>query len=170
MGIIPDHIIPSNIDETQLKGELPRQLAARLAIEKAQFVASSINSGIIIGSDTVSTVGRRILNKAETDEDVKASLRLMSHRRHTVYTGVCVIKKTNSETRQLFKISKSIVKFKKLSEEEIEAFCLTREGIGKAGGCSMNGYAESFVSYLSGSFSGIIGLPLYETMLMLKNI
>lgn len=170
VGIIPDQIIPADIDETQKNGETPRKLAERLGIEKAQFIASSINNGIIIGADTVSAVGRRIMHKAENNDDIRAYLSLMSNRRHNVYTGVCVIKKENGETRQLFKISKSIVKFKKLTNQEIEAFCLLGEGIGSAGGCARNGYAESFVTYFSGSFSGIIGLPLCETMNMLRSL
>lgn len=170
VGIIPDQIIPADIDETQKKGEIPKKLAERLGIEKAQFVASSINNGIIIGADTVAAVGRRVMHKTENNDEVRACLNLISNRRHAIYTGVCVIKKENGETKQLFKISKSIVKFKKLSNKEIEAFCLTGEGIGKAGGYALSGYAESFVTYLSGSFSGIIGLPLYETMSMLKSL
>lgn len=170
VGIIPDQIIPAEIDETQKKRETPRKFAERLGIEKAQFIASSVNYGIIIGADTVAAVGRRIMHKAENNDDIRAYLNLMSNRRHNVYTGVCVIKKENGETRQLFKISKSIVKFKKLTNQEIEAFCLTGEGIGKAGGYDLSSYAESFVTYFSGSFSGIIGLPLCETMSMLKSL
>lgn len=170
IGIIPDKIIPADIDEAEKKGELPKNLAYRLAFEKASFVASSIEEGIIIGADTVSVAGRSILHKAVDGDDVRKYLKLLSNRRHSVYTGVCVIKKTNLETKKSIKVVKSILKFKKLTEAEIEFYCSSGEGIGKAGGCSMSGYAESFVIYMSGSFSNIIGLPLYETNIMLESM
>ena len=170
IGIKPDFIIPSDIDESERAGELPRQLAHRLSFEKAAFVAATIEQGIIIGADTIPLVGRRIMRKAVTSEDVRLSLKLLSQRRHSVYTGVCVIKKTSTETIKLIKVVKSIVKFKHLSDTEIEYFCSTNQGIGNAGGYTLTGYAESFVSYLSGSFSNIIGLPLCETINMLKSV
>ena len=170
IGLIPDFVIPSDIDESERDGELPRQLAHRLSFEKAAFVAATIEQGIIIGADTIPLVGRRIMRKAVTSEDVRLSLKLLSQRRHSVYTGVCVIKKTSTETIKLIKVVKSIVKFKHLSDTEIEYFCSTNQGIGNAGGYTLTGYAESFVSYLSGSFSNIIGLPLCETINMLKSV
>ncbi len=170
IGLIPDFVIPSDIDESERDGELPRQLAHRLSFEKAAFVAATIEQGIIIGADTIPLVGRRIMRKAVTSEDVRLSLKLLSQRRHSVYTGVCVIKKTSTETIKLIKVVKSIVKFKHLSDTEIEYFCSTNQGIGNAGGYTLTGYAESFVSYLSGSFSNIIGLPLCETVNMLKSV
>ena len=170
IGLIPDFVIPSDIDESERAGELPRQLAHRLSFEKAAFVAATIEQGIIIGADTIPLVGRRIMRKAVTSEDVRLSLKLLSQRRHSVYTGVCVIKKTSTETIKLIKVVKSIVKFKHLSDTEIEYFCSTNQGIGNAGGYTLTGYAESFVSYLSGSFSNIIGLPLCETVNMLKSV
>ena len=170
IGLIPDFVIPSDIDESERAGELPRQLAHRLSFEKAAFVAATIEQGIIIGADTIPLVGRRIMRKAVTSEDVRLSLKLLSQRRHSVYTGVCVIKKTSTETIKLIKVVKSIVKFKHLSDTEIEYFCSTNQGIGNAGGYTLTGYAESFVSYLSGSFSNIIGLPLCETINMLKSV
>ena len=170
IGITPDFVIPSDIDEAEQAGELPRQLANRLSFEKAAFIAATVDQGIIIGADTIPTVGRRIMRKAMTAEDVRLSLQLLSQRRHSVYTGVCVIKKTSTETVKLIKVVKSIVKFRHLSTSEIEYFCSTNQGIDKAGGYTLTGYAESFVSYLSGSFSNIIGLPLCETINMLKSV
>ena len=123
IGLIPDFVIPSDIDESERDGELPRQLAHRLSFEKAAFVAATIEQGIIIGADTIPLVGRRIMRKAVTSEDVRLSLKLLSQRRHSVYTGVCVIKKTSTETIKLIKVVKSIVKFKHLSDTEIEYFC-----------------------------------------------
>ena len=170
IGITPDFIMPADIDETEEIGELPKHLAHRLSFKKAAFIASSVSEGIIIGADTIPVVGRRIMRKAGTAEDVRSSLKLMSNRRHSVYTGVCVIKKTSSETRKLIKVVKTTLKFKNLSEEEIEFYCASGEGIGKAGGCSLSGYAESFVIYIAGSYSNVIGLPLYETSSMLRSL
>ncbi len=170
VGIIPDFVIPSEIDESERPGELPRHLAQRLSFEKAACVAATLEQGIVIGADTIPIVGRRIMRKAMTSEDVRLSLQLLSQRRHSVYTGVCVIKKTATEMRKSIKVVKSIVKFKQLSEAEIEYFCSINQGIGKAGGYTIAGYAESFVSYISGSFSNIIGLPLCETVNMLKSV
>ena len=170
IGIKPDFVIPSDIDESERPGELPRLLALRLSFEKAAFVAATIEQGIIIGADTIPLVGRRIMINAVFSVYVSVSLMLFLQRRHSVYTGVCVIRKTPTETVKLIKVVKSTVKFKYLSNADIEYFCSTNEGIGKAGGYTLTGYAETFVSYLSGSFSNIIGLPLYETANMLKSM
>ena len=170
VGIEPDQVIPADIDETEYPAETPKKIAERLSYGKAVAVANTIEHGIVIGADTVPVVGRKIMRKAESPEDVGKSLRLLSQRRHQVYTGVCVIKKDGSNTRKLHRIVKSIVKFKKLSSQEIDYYCASGEGIGKAGGYTLTGYAESFVPFLSGSYSNIIGLPLFETMNMLNSI
>jgi len=167
--IIPDIIEPADIDETQRKGEHPRILAKRLAFEKAMFIASKYEQGVIIGADTVPVVGTKVMRKAATALDVKESLTMLSHRRHQLYTGVCVIKKDASGIKTSQKVVKSILKFKKLSPAEIDFYCQLGEGIGKAGGYTVSGYAESFLSFVSGSFSNIIGLPLFETMNMLNS-
>jgi septum formation protein len=170
VGIKPDFVIPADIDESEKARELPKHLAQRLSFEKASFIAATVEEAIIIGADTIPVVGRRIMRKAANADDVRTSLKLLSHRRHSVYTGVCIIKKTSTEMKVLTKVVKSIVKFKQLSDAEIEYFCSTDQGINKAGGYTLTGYAESFVTYLSGSFSNIIGLPLCETVNMLRSI
>lgn len=170
VGIEPDQVIPADIDETEYPGETPRKMAERLSYGKAVAVANTIERGIVVGADTIPVVGRRIMRKAESAEDVRKSLQLLSQRRHQVYTGVCVIKKDGRKMRELRRIVKSIVKFKKLSGEEIDYYCASGEGINKAGGYTLTGYAESFVSFLSGSYSNIIGLPLFETMNMLNSV
>lgn len=167
--IIPDLIIPANIDERELKNEQPRELAKRLAYQKAITVADNYKQAVVIGSDTVPVVGTRIMRKATNSLEVKESLIMLSQRRHRIYTGVCVIKKDNNGVKVSQKVVKSILKFKKLSPAEIDFYCLLGEGIGKAGGYTVSGYAESFVSFISGSFSNIIGLPLFETMNMLNS-
>jgi septum formation protein len=170
IGITPDRILPAHINEQQLRNELPRKLAYRLAFEKASKVASTIDSGIVIGADTVAVAGRRVIDKAKNDDDVRRSLEMLSNRRHQIYTSVCVIKKTFNETKVSNNTVKSIVKFKKLCPKEIEYYCNLGEGIGKAGGYTISGYAECFVAFIAGSFSNIIGLPLYETTNMLGSM
>ncbi|MEM6338914.1 MAG: nucleoside triphosphate pyrophosphatase [Pseudomonadota bacterium] len=170
IGITPDQVIPSDIDETELPKESPRKLAERLAFEKATAIANTVDKGIIIGADTVPAVGRSIMRKATTQDDIRKSMELLSNRRHRIYTGVCVIKKDEAEYRTLNRVVKSILKFKKLSKAEIEYYCTLEEGIGNAGGYTVQGYAESYISFLSGSFSNIVGLPLFETMNMLNSV
>lgn len=170
INIVPDFIIPSDIDESEHKGEHPRKLAERLAFEKARAVAQNIEKAIIIGADTVPVVGTKIMRKATNAYDVKESLQILSRRRHQVYTGICIIKKDASNIKISKKIVKSILKFKKLTNKEIEFYCNLGEGIDKAGGYTISGYAESFVSFISGSFSNVIGLPLFETMNMLNSM
>lgn len=170
IGITPDQVLPADIDETELPKESPRKLAERLAIEKAKAIANVIDKGIIIGADTVPTVGRSIMRKAVTEDDIRKSMELLSNRRHRIYTGVCIIKKDKAEYRTLNRVVKSILKFKKLSKTEIDYYCTLKEGIGNAGGYTVQGYAESYISFLSGSFSNIVGLPLFETMNMLNSV
>lgn len=169
VGIEPDQVLPADIDETEYRSELPKNLALRLSIEKATAIANDIDRGIILGSDTVPVVGRTIMRKAASADEVRESLIMLSQRRHRIYTGVCIIKKEDGQIRQLQRVVKSIIKFKKLSKEEIDYYCVSGEGIGKAGGYTLSGYAESFVSFLSGSFSNVIGLPLFETVNMLNS-
>lgn len=170
VGIEPDQIIVSDIDETEHKSETPKNLALRLAKEKALAVAAPLANCVIIGADTVPVAGRQIMRKAASEQDVRESLQLLSQRRHQIYTGVCVLKKDHNGTKVLARVVKSTVKFKKLSVQEIDYYCTLGEGIGKAGGYTLTGHAESFVSFLSGSFSNIIGLPLFETLNMLNSM
>ncbi|NRB10658.1 MAG: septum formation inhibitor Maf [Rickettsiaceae bacterium] len=169
IGIIPDKIIPADIDECSKPKELPPRLASRLAFEKATKIANNFNQGIIIGADTVPVIGRTAIGKAETDEDVRRSLQLLSQRRHRIYTAVCVIYKNEGVTRTSQRLVKTILKFKKLSDKEIDYYCGLKEGLGKAGGYSVAGYAGSFIAFISGSFSNVIGLPLFETKNMLES-
>jgi septum formation protein len=170
VGLDPDIVIASDIDETEHPGEKPSQMAQRLSYNKAMVIADQVEHGVIIGADTIPVVGRRIMRKAINANDVRESLQLLSRRRHQIYTGVCIIKKDGNEIRELHRVVKSIVKFKTLSKEEIDYYCASVEGIGKAGGYTLTGHAESFVSFLSGSFSNIIGLPLFETLNMLNSV
>ena len=169
--VFPTQIIPANIDETEYLRELPNQLVTRLAQEKAEVVAKKISGeAIIIAADTVVVHGRKILPKALTSEDVRYCLNILSGRRHRVYTGICIIKKTLEQVLLRQKLVQTIVKFKRLSQQEIEFYCSLDEGINKAGGCGIHGYAEAFVPSIYGSYSNIMGLPLLETMHMLTSL
>ncbi len=165
MGLRPDQIIPADIDETRRKGEKPRALAQRLAFEKAQAVAAKHPGAVILGSDTVVACGARVLGKAETAEDVRRFLTLLSGRRHHVFTGVALALPGG---RVLQKMSDSIVTFKRLEAAEIDAYAASGEGIGKAGGYAIQGRAACLIRFMSGSYSGIVGLPLYETGVLFK--
>lgn len=172
--IIPDQIIPAHIDESEQKGELPGKVAFRLAYQKAIAVVDKIenskNDILIIAADSVVAKGRRTLPKASTKEEVRYCLEMLSQRRHKVYTGICIIKRSNNEQQIRKKLVQTIVKFKKLSSKEIDFYCDIGEGIDKAGGYSILGYAESFVEFISGSFSNVRGLPLFETKNMLDSL
>ena len=160
IGIVPDSIIPADINEYPIDGELPRQHAGRLSCEKAAAIAKKEDRAFILSADTVVGVGRRILPKAETDEDVMTCLRLMSGRSHRVFTGVALI---DPEGILRSRIVETRIKFKRLSEQDLKQYISSKEGLGKAGGYGIQGLAECFINHLSGSYSNVVGLPLTET-------
>jgi len=170
IGLEPDALLPADLDETPQKGELPRSLAARLAGEKADAAAKvaaarpELADAYIIGADTVVCVGRRILPKCEVVDEALQCLRLLSGRAHRVYTGVSLITPKGAERRKLVE---SRVRFKRLSTTEIESYLASGEWRGKAGGYALQGLAGSFAVKLVGSYSSVVGLPLYETMNLL---
>jgi len=164
IGIVPDQIISPDIDETPLRDELPRPYAMRMAQAKAAAVVSA--DRLVLAADTVVAAGRRILPKAESAEDVRACLQLLSGRRHRVMTAVVLAPPEGGRTTE--RLVESVVTFNRLSEAQIEAYVATREGEGKAGGYAINGVAASFVRFLSGSHSGVVGLPLFETAQLLR--
>ncbi len=161
IGIIPAKIAPTDIDETPLKGELPRALALRLAGEKA---AASQEAGFVLAADTVVGVGRRILPKTEAREEADTCLRLMSGRAHQVVTGIAV---RNPEGVIQTKAVMTRVQLKRLTEREIADYLDSDEWRGKAGGYGIQGRAAAFVAHLSGSYTGVVGLPIYETRALL---
>ena len=169
IGIHPI-VMPADIDETEYKRELPFDVASRLSQEKAEAIAPSIESGYIIAADSVSAVGRRIMPKAVTKEMVADCLRAFSGRRHNLYTGVHIIKKTADKIEARHRVVHTVIKFKNLSADEIDFYVHSGEGLNKAGGYSIQGFAQSYVSFIGGSFSNIIGLPLYETRNMLLSL
>ena len=164
ISVEPGRIVSPDIDESPHKAELPRVYALRMAVEKAMAVARR-QGEIILSGDTTVAVGRRILQQA-TDPDMQRSfLELLSGRRHHVLSAVCVI---DAKGNVRSKISDTIVRFKRLSPREIDAYIACGEGVGKAGGYAIQGRAEALVDWMAGSHSGVIGLPLYETRLLLK--
>lgn len=163
-GIVPDVVVPAAIDETPLKAEQPRLHALRLAREKALAVAR-VEPGVVLAADTVVGLGRRILPKAGSDEEVRACLSMLSGRRHQVWTAVAVAK-GDGTIRQRAVLTR--VAFARLTEAQVAAYLACREGIGKAGGYAIQGRAETFVRFLGGSYSNVVGLPLLETTALLK--
>lgn len=160
IGLSPEHIIPADINEDPIEGELPKPHALRLACEKAQKVALENPGEIILASDTVVGVGRRILPKTKDRKSAEACLRLLSGRAHRVFTGIAVID-TDGILRS--RVSETRLKFKRLSEAEITAYLDSEEWDGKAGGYGIQGLAGAFIHHLSGSYTGVVGLPVYET-------
>jgi septum formation protein len=164
LGVEPARVVHTDIDETPLKGELPRLYAARMAREKALAAADS--SAWVLAGDTVVAVGRRILPKAEDKGTARACLELMSGRRHRVLSAIALLAPDGTMRERL---SETEVRFKNLSAEEIRAYLVGGEWHGKAGGYAIQGSAEGLIAWISGSHSGVVGLPLFETRALLKS-
>ncbi|BAK68187.1 MULTISPECIES: Maf family protein [Sphingobium] len=165
IGVTPDGIDPADIDETPRKGELPAVYAARMAQEKGVAVAARHPGALVLSGDTVVACGRRILPKAEDEATARTCLGLLSGRRHRVLSAVTLI---DGDGRARHKLSTSTVTFKRLHPDEIAAYLASGEWHGKAGGYAIQGRAAGLVRALSGSPSGVIGLPLYETRTLLN--
>jgi septum formation protein len=167
VGVKPDRIIPSDIDESVLASELPRPHALRIATAKAKALQArpGMDGCVILSADTVVSVGRRILPKAEDDRTVATCLKLLSGRRHTVMTAVALI---DTAGKLRTRICETKVAFRRLDEREIAEYCKSQEGLGKAGGYAIQGHAAVFVRFISGSYSNVVGLPLMETFQMLR--
>jgi septum formation protein len=167
IGLEPDAVAAAEVDETPLKDETPRQLATRLAVAKAAVVAAQHAGSHILAADTVVALGRRILPKAESAEEVRACLDLLSGRAHRVLTGVCAI---GPDGRRIHRLVESRLHFKRLTAGDIESYLACGEGVGKAGGYGVQGRAGRFVISLQGSYSSVVGLPLYETANLLGGL
>lgn len=165
IGVTPDAVDPADIDETPLRDELPPQHAARLAKEKALAVAARRPDALVLAADTVVACGRRILPKAEDPETARRCLGLLSGRRHRVFGGVCLIIPGG---RKMVRLVRTDVAFKRLSEAEIAAYVASDEWRGKAGGYAVQGAAAAFVRWMGGSYSNVVGLPLFETAALLS--
>ncbi|WP_029002943.1 Maf-like protein [Azorhizobium doebereinerae] len=167
-GIEPDRLMPADVDETPERGELPRRLALRLAQQKGELVAERAREAgmpaLVLAADTVVAVGRRILPKPELQDEAEACLRLLSGRAHRVFTGICVV---SAKGRARTRLVETRLRFKRLSHDDINAYLACGEWRGKAGGYAIQGIAGSFVVKLSGSYTGVVGLPLAETIALL---
>jgi septum formation protein len=169
-GIEPDMLLPADVDEIPKKGELPRACANRLARAKAEAALAAVRhdedlkGAFILAADTVVAVGRRILPKAELLDEASQCLRLLSGRNHRVYTGLCLVTPREGFRQRLVETR---VRFKRLSEEDIEAYLASGEWRGKAGGYAAQGLAGTFIVKLVGSYSNVVGLPLYEATTLL---
>lgn len=169
-GIEPDALRPTDIDETPKRGELPRACANRLARAKADAALTLINvdeelrGAYILSADTVVAVGRRILPKADLLDEAAQCLRLLSGRNHRVHTAVCLVTPSGAFRQRLVETK---VRFKRLNDEDIEAYLASGEWRGKAGAYAAQGIAGSFIVKLVGSYSNVVGLPLYETTALL---
>lgn len=167
IGLVPDAVEAADLDEAPQPHETPRRLALRLAQAKAMYVAARAPDAHVLGADTVVAIGRRVLPKAEDAAEVRACLRLLSGRAHRVLTGVAVVAPGGRVSSRLVE---SRVHFKRLSEGDIETYLTCGEGIGKAGGYAIQGHAGALVISLQGSYSGVVGLPLYETANLLAGL
>lgn len=167
IGLTPDRVEPANLDETPLADETPRLLATRLARAKAVAARQAWPDAFVLAADTVVCAGRRVLPKAETETQARACLKLLSGRAHRVLTGVCL---AAPDGRQAFRLNESRVHFKRLSVGETDAYLASGEWRGKAGGYAIQGRAGAFVTALQGSYSGVVGLPLYETGCLLDGL
>ena len=167
IGLAPARIVPAEIDETPVPDETPRRLALRLAAAKAAAVRAAEPDAFILAADTVVAVGRRLLGKAEDEEEARAFLALLSGRAHRVLTAVTVLAPGGRTAERL---NETRVRFKRLTASEIDGYVQSGEWRGKAGGYGIQGRAERFVLTLSGSYSGVVGLPLYETCAALGGV
>lgn len=163
VGIAPEQVVAADIDETPHKGELPARYAARMAREKAGIVAALYPEKMVLAADTVVACARRIFPKAEDARTAVICLRHLSGRRHRVYTAVCLIK----GGREYEETAVTQLRMNRLSDKQIAEYIVSKEWEGKAGGYSIQGYAESFIPWISGSYSNVVGLPLHETLKLL---
>ncbi|MDB5447801.1 MAG: nucleotide-binding protein implicated in inhibition of septum formation [Phenylobacterium sp.] len=167
VGLVPDAVIGAELDESPLKDETPRRLALRLAAEKAARVAAAEPGAFVLAADTVVAVGRRVLPKVETHGEGRRCLELLSGRAHRVLTAVALM---SPDGRRAERLVETRVWFKRLTEEETRGYLESGEGQGKAGGYAIQGRAGGFVSHLQGSYSGVVGLPLHETLNLLTGL
>lgn len=163
VGIVPQQVVAADIDETPHKAELPAKYAARLAQEKAAVVAAKFPNDIVLAADTVVACGRKIFPKAEDAKTATMCLKHLSGRRHRVYTAICVMK----NDKKYEDIVLTQLKMNRLSDKQIADYVASKQWEGKAGGYGIQGTAEAFIPWISGSYSNVVGLPLYETLKLL---
>jgi len=165
-NIFPDLIEPANIDESIKKKEKPKLFLKRICFEKALNIQNKYKHDIILSADTIVTTNQKIFGKPSDKKDAIKTLKYLSGRNHNVSTGVCVLYKNKKK----IKIIDTKIKFKKLHDDEINQYIKTNEWSDKAGSYAIQGHAERFVIKINGSYSNVVGLPLYETVNLLKSI
>lgn len=165
IGVAPDRTLSPDIDETPLRGELPRLCAERLARAKAARVSEP--DGFVLAADTIVAAGRRILGTPRTAPEAEACLRLLSGRRHRVITAVVLL---GPGGRRAERVCQSVVGFARLTPDQERAYLESGEWAGKAGGYAIQGRAAGFIRFLSGSYSNVVGLPLFETAQLLRGL
>jgi septum formation protein len=171
-GIVPDAVMPADIDETEKKGEAPRAYVLRLAVEKARVVAAKNPAAFVLAADTCVAVGRRILPKAEDEAMVADCLRKLSGRRHQVLTGVALVAPLDSREggKVRTRVALTRVSWLRMTDAQIALYAKSREGVGKAGGYAVQGRAEALIKEISGSYSNVVGLPLSLTVALLAGV
>lgn len=167
IGLTPDLVDPADLDESPARAELPRVYAARMAEEKARSVATRHPGAFILAADTVVACGRRILPKTETEAEAARCLDLLSGRRHKVLGGLTVI---DPDSKAVCRVIETQVTFKRLSAEERATYLGSGEWRGKAGGYAIQGLAAAYISWIAGSYSNVVGLPLAETYKLLAGL
>lgn len=167
IGVVPDVVLPADLDETPEPGELPRAHAARLAAAKARAIAATCPDAIVLGADTVVGLGRRILPKAEDAATARRCLALLSGRRHRVYGGVAL---ALPDGRMLARLVVSVVTFRRLDDKDLADCLRLGDWQGKAGGYALQGHAAAYIRFVSGSPSNVVGLPLFETAQLFAGI
>ena len=165
LSITPSSIDPSNIDETPAPKEKPAEYAARMALEKMQTCRNHHAKHIILAADTVVAAGSRILDKTDQEDEAQKILQRLSGRRHKVYGAICI---GTENGRILQRVIQTTVQFKRLSQNEIDTYCASKEWQGKAGAYAIQGLASAYIKYIAGSYSNVVGLSLYDTAQMLK--
>jgi len=159
IGVTPDAVVPADLDETPHTGELPRAYAQRIAAEKAVAVAADYAGDLILAADTVVALGRRILPKAEDADTARACMAALAGRRHKVYSAISII---TANGRQHTKLVTNTVAMRPMAAPELDAYAKHGDWHGKAGGYAIQGHAARYIRFLSGSFSAVVGLPLFE--------
>ena len=167
VGIEPDRVDPADIDETPGRDETPRRLALRLAQEKTAVVAARNPNAFVLGADTLVAVGHRVLNKPESEAEARTMLALLSGRAHKVLTGMVV---RAPDGRSAERIVETRVRFKRLSVQEAEAFIASGDWRDAAGGYKIHQRAGAFVTEIQGSYTSVVGLPLYEAVSLLTGL
>ena len=167
IGITPDQVIPADINEDPFDHEKPYDYVGRMGHGKAEVIAKQHSDSFVIGADTAVICGRRILPKAEDVDTAYACIKKLSGRRHRVYGGLCIYAPTGKFIK---KVTQSLVQFKRLSQDEIDAYIASQEWEGKAGGYAIQGLAAAYIKQINGSYTNIVGLPLFETQQILTGL